>query len=364
MKNRTDKTTPQRNSYRVILAGLLLWGCAGAAMALDVNGPGFTPLGQIIASSISIKTASASYAPGSVSSGINFILSSSDVTPLCNDSALPNKLTPDGKYYGWELSPGTGVYGVIYDSSVTGWVWKSSSYTGKHTITATWQASGKASTNGTDRTANCYAAMPHGGSNSVFYLRENEDTLSGVVKYGVYVDSTAPKAGNYTLSFYLGKFQGTFTPVSKAFTVNLTTCTVSTPAQVRFGDLDAGSVTPVFSSDGGLDISCSGKTPTINLSYGAQAVSATRSATELVMSNSENQTQGVVRGFVGSTAEADAGCSDKTSSVRFGAPAASLATGADNNMTLMFPLKWVLCPVASASPGKGSASAILDIHWQ
>ncbi|EPC4333572.1 hypothetical protein ACRZTK_004149 [Enterobacter asburiae] len=352
---------PRRKKILIlwILSNLLIQEYIGLAYAQDVTGPGFTPLGVITPSSIS--TVTDTWNTRSNILGTDLILSQTgnDIVAHCSN-ALPNILTPDGKFYGWELAPGSGVYGVIYGSTVTGWIWTSSSYTTKTSIIATWQDNGQASTNGTHNMANCYSSASYDAS---IALRKNEDTLSGQLKYGVYVDTTAPKAGNYTLSFYLGKYRGTFTPILQTITVSLTACTVSTPSYVRFETVEAGTMDPVISSEGGLEVACEGNLPTVNLSYSVQAVSAARSPTELVMENSQNQTQGIIRGFTGSGADSDAGCSDTASSVRFDATTTGLLVGATNNQSHRFPLKWVLCPERTAPPGEGHASAVVSISW-
>lgn len=341
----------------IILAGIIVLRNAAAT---EVSGPGFTPLGEIAASSISNNTFSGYYADQKL--GLNLILTR-QFDSYC-DTALPNVRTPDGKYYGWELSPGSGVYGVIYDSVLTAWLWTSDKYTQKSSITATWLANGQASTNGTDQTANCYTSVPRATSGKNFAMRHGENTLSGLLKYGVYVDPTSRKAGSYTLRFNIGKFMGKYNPVTQTFIVNLTACTVSTLTQIRFGTVDANSRAPIISPNGGLDISCAGQPTSVNLTYSAEAVVyQADSPTELMMSNSKGEKQGTVRGFIGVNAESDAGCSDKVSSVRFDATTVSLKSGAKNNQSHNFPLIWVLCSKQSAQPGEGKANAILNINW-
>lgn len=344
---------------RLLVTGAQLLGCSGPTMALTVSGPGFTHLGQVAASSTSDTTDSWFYAHNTRTLGLNLILSA---TPdnwfaMC-DQVLPNVLTPDGNYYGWELSPGSGVYGVIYDSSVTTSIWL---WDNKHSMTATWSANGRSSTGHTDGVANCFTSIPR---NTIYRMKTGENTLNGQLKYGVYVDSIAPLADSYTLRFYIGKYRGSITPVSQAFTVNLTACTVTAPSKIRFGNVDAGVTAPVISSDDDIKITCSGLAPSVNVSYTAQAISATQSQTELVMSNSQNQTLGTVRGFIGTNADSEAGCNNAATSVHFGAPAQRLLKTAANNRGHIIPLKWVFCPVSSAPPGEGTASATLDIIWQ
>ncbi|AHG22940.1 hypothetical protein Z042_20530 [Chania multitudinisentens RB-25] len=196
------------------------------------------------------------------------------------------------------------------------------------------------------------------------FLRTGDNTLSGQLNYGVYVDTTRPQAGTYNLNFYLGKYQGSFTPVSHALNVRLTACTVTTPSQIRFGTVDAGSVAPVISPDSGIDLACNGRAPTVNVSYSAQAVSPTQTSSQLVMSNGQNQAQGTVRGFIGNGADADVGCNDAATSIHFGSPAKSLLANAASNQSHTIPLKWVLCPNATPVLGEGRASATLDIIWQ
>lgn len=348
---------------------LALYGATFSSQAINVNGYGFHPLGSVIpvlitTSSLNATPVTSSVAPRTF--GLFTKMPSATSRSDCSAyTVLPNTLTSDGKYYGWELVPGSGIYGVIYDSSVTAFL--DGYYPDpKTSVTVTWGSNGKVSytsSHGAWGITHCYTSTP---TSYTYKYTQGQNTISsGNIKYGIYIASgAAPLTKKYDFAFYIWKWFSNPMSVLQTVDVSFTNCTVATPGQIKFGTVDAGSVTPVISTDSGLDIACAGQPPSVNLSYSAQAVSATRSPTELVMSNSENQTQGVVRGFVGRTAAADAGCSDKTSSVRFGAEATSLATGADNNQALTFPLKWVLCPVASAPPGQGTASAILDIHWQ
>lgn len=269
-------------------------------------------------------------------------------------------LTPDGKYYGWELSPGSDVYGVIYESIITGWLWATPSLTTKTYITAYWSMNGFASTDRMNNKENCYSSISRGAE---YYSRKGDNTLYGQLKYGVYVDSVAPKAGNYNLNFFIGKQERKFARISQPINVILNECTITTPGLIRFGTLDAGSTTPVVSPDGGLDIVCSGQSTTLNLSETVHAVSALQSSTELILSNIQNQEQAVVRGFISSGTKNDGVCHDTTTSLHFDSTTTTLEQGAANNQSHRFPLQWVLCPKRGVPPGKGTASATLIINW-
>ncbi|WP_155412648.1 hypothetical protein [Yersinia intermedia] len=216
---------------------------------------------------------------------------------------------------------------------------------------------------------NVPASSPSGIRNTGFYA--GNFSLS----WYVYVDpSVAVGTIASVPTFYVSRsIAGSGWGVAKSIAANIsgyqikvtsTTCTLSTPSQIQFGTIDAGSTAPVISSDSGLDISCNGVAPTVNVSYTAQAVSATQTPTQLVMSNTQNQTLGMVRGFIGTNADSEVGCNDAVTSLKFGAPATNLLTAAANNTAHKIPLKWVLCPSSYAVPGQGVASATLDIIWQ
>lgn len=348
-----------RTRYMPLMTGMLMCGNIGATMALEINLPGFTPLGEVTVNGINYSNVGGYASPGE---GSNIYVGHSNNIRASCDTALENSLTPDGQFYGWELVSNSGVYGVIYDSSVTGWIILQENNS-RFALTASWASNGQVSSDklNYNNKANCYKAVS--GYRQIT-IPGGERSLSGLVKYGVYVDPIAGKSGSYNLNFYVGKFQTNFVQASQTFDVKLTECSVSTQSQIRFGTVDAGSVAPVISSDGGLDITCNGKPPTVSISYTAHAVSATRTSTELVMSNLENQSLGTVRGFIGNSADGDAGCNDAVTSVHFGAPAKNLLTGVGNNQSYSIPLKWVLCPDQQAVPGAGTASAILNINWR
>lgn len=149
---------------RLMVTGILLWGCCIPAMALTVSGPGFTPLGGSNLSSIAIGQGSWEYFSHVTPKGFNLMISThpgNRFTDCMPGDVLPNIPTADGNYYGWELSPsGSGVYGVIYNSWASGRLWASLAGKTAISITATWEANGKASTNGTNNMAHCYTSIP------------------------------------------------------------------------------------------------------------------------------------------------------------------------------------------------------------
>ena len=347
----------------VLVIGVLLTGITIPVYAEDVTGPGFTSLGIVQAYSQSDITSFESLDGGNDKKyGINFILSTSNNRLGLCSAALPNVLTPDGQFYGWELSPYSGVYGVIYDSSILAYS-LTANYANKIYTTSTWSANGKAS-DGLGGVKNCYTPDKANFPQATAWFRNGENTLSGQLNYGVYIDSTNPKAGNYNLDFYLGKFSGVYTHVSVPLTVTLTSCTVNTPTQVNFGNISAGSTTPVVSADGGLNVVCAGAPPTVNILYSAQFISPLVSPTTLSMSNNEGVKMGNVRGFIGTNAENDVGCTDKNTSMDFNGTTLPLLVGANNNSSLNIPLKWVLCPDARPGVGEGAASVMLNIIWK
>ncbi|HDC4393722.1 TPA: hypothetical protein O8L60_004720 [Enterobacter cloacae] len=354
---------------KLALWSLVLYGTAFSTQAIEVQGYGFHPLGSVVP--VMVTTRNVSNRPGTPTPaprtiGLFKIAPPVGSSPLCEDSSiLPNTLTPDGKYYGWELASGSGIYGVIYNSSVTAYLDGSGSDP-RTTITLNWGSNGKVSytsSHGAWGLTHCYSSTP---VLSYYSFISGRNTISsGNIKYGIYVaPGAAAVSKQYDFSFYISKWYSSPTSVQETVDLYFTDCTVTTPSRVRFGTVDAGSETPVISADGGLDIACVGGSPTVNLSYSAQAVSSIQSPTELVMKNSQNQTQGIVRGFIGSSADSDARCSNSATSVRFDDTTTPLQTGAANNQSHSFPLKWVLCPERTAQPGEGNASAVLSINWQ
>ncbi|HDC4393625.1 TPA: hypothetical protein O8L60_004619 [Enterobacter cloacae] len=357
--NKRKKSKSLQTFYMPMLIGMLSGGNIGAAIALEINMPGFSHLGEVTVNGINYSNVNGYASPGE---GTNVYVGHSNNNSASCNTALENILTPDGKYYGWELAPNSGVYGIIYDSNVTGWITLKENNS-RFELTANWASNGRVSSDkmNYNNRENCYKAV---SGYKQINIPGGERSLSGQVKYGVYVDPITGKSGSYNLKFYVGKFQTNFTEASQTVDVKLTACSVLIQSHISFGDVNAGSVAPVISSEGGLDIACHGKPPTVSLSYTAHAVSATRSSTELLMSNVQNQSLGTVRGFVGNTADSDAGCNDASSSIHFGAPAKNLLTHVGSNQSYSIPLKWVLCPDQQAVPGTGTANAILNLNWR
>lgn len=339
------------------------------ANAIDIAATGLNPVGSITPTSVFSRGSGASIVPAVPNHGWTLIVStrilSASYSTDCATMAAPNNPTRDGLAYGWELQPNSGIYGIIYDSQITA---LSHARAPADTVyqyipmTATWGANGEASKNAYTYTANCYTGAPAGYWFS--FSTSLPNSLSGDMKYGVYVDTTRAVEGNYTLQFSVGKDQGTYTAVTESIKVALTACTVSTPNSIPFGNVDAGSTAPVVSPAGGIDISCTGQRSTVNVSYSTRAVSATQTATTLAMINQQGETQGSVRGFIGTNADNEAGCNNAVTSIHFDTAPRSLLTAVANNQAYTIPLKWVLCPVSSAAPGQGTASATLDIIWQ
>jgi hypothetical protein len=71
---------------------------------------------------------------------------------------------------------------------------------------------------------------------------------------------------------------------------------------------------------------------------------------------------GDIRGFRGTTASADAGCTDKSSSVPMDGSKTNLRT-ITTETSWSDPLVWVLCPRASADPGVATAAVAIDLNW-
>ncbi|MFV8906653.1 hypothetical protein ABQ333_15525 [Serratia fonticola] len=193
------------------------------------------------------------------------------------------------------------------------------------------------------------------------------------IGYGVYVRPGAAKMATKTV----------YTQASRGYRWNTTTstfdrrtfsltwsgmdCTLSTTPSIPFGDITPANVgTPGgISVASTLDMNCSNPSGTaIPVSY--SVVPKTQAGGHYsvpLMSETQNGTvNGDVRGFLGATASADAGCADKSSSMPMDGTKTSLRT-VTTGTSWSDPLVWVLCPRATAAPGPAKATVTLDLNW-
>lgn len=299
--------------------------------------------------------------------GLAFTIGRNQVSSQCKspNQALPHSIV-DG-YSGILLA--TGVLFVIYDGTLSG---ERGTTAGTLNYSYSWDSMGiLMPATGTEAPWCVDPRVSLSGGRSVSLAPPNGWT-TGSFETGIYVSSGITSATVSVPELYVTRGYansaagqaGTFIGTSgKTYTI-VSDCTVSTPATVSFGNIDAGSTDSVISPDEGMGVSCEGALTTVNITYSVQPISQTLTTSTLAMTNSQGTTLGAVRGFIGTNADTDAGCNDTATSIHFGASATNLLTAAANNTSHTLPLKWVLCPSSSAVPGQGTASATLDIIWQ
>ncbi|MGL5386254.1 MAG: hypothetical protein ACRDCA_10490 [Serratia sp. (in: enterobacteria)] len=209
-------------------------------------------------------------------------------------------------------------------------------------------------------------------ANAVVEMNTDGGTQA-VIGYGVYVKPGTAKMPTKTV--YLQAARGyrwnatpsTFDVRTFALTWSGMDCTLSTDASIPFGDITPADVgTPGgISVASTLDMNCSNPSGNaIPVSY--SVVPKTQAGDHYsvpLMSETQNGTvNGDVRGFLGATASADAGCVDKGSSMPMDGTKTSLRT-VTTGTSWSDPLVWVLCPSAAAAPGPAKATVTLDLNW-
>lgn len=209
-------------------------------------------------------------------------------------------------------------------------------------------------------------------SNGVVEMNTDGGTQAAI-GYGVYVRPGAAKMA--TKSVYTQASRGyrwnattsTFDLRTFSLTWSGMDCTLSTPATVSFGDISPADVgTPGgVSAAATVDMSCSNPSGTsIPISYSVvpKTQAGDHYSVPLISEKDNSTVNGDVRGFLGDTAAADAGCVDKGSSMPMDGTKTSLRT-ITSNVSWSAPMVWVLCPRATAVPGAAKATVTLDLNW-
>ncbi|WMT12462.1 hypothetical protein [Serratia fonticola] len=189
------------------------------------------------------------------------------------------------------------------------------------------------------------------------------------VSYGVYVSPSAAAGTLPTTYLQLHKTSGTNQQSVLNFTnltIARTQCTLNTDAVVPFGD-----VTPSQTSSGdgikvqsSLGVNCTNEAgaPTA-ISYSVtQKTQAGDKYTLPMTLMAGGGIVGDIRGFLGANAATDAGCATNASSVPMDSTKVGLRS-ISGNESWSEPLVWVLCPKATAEPGRATAAASIDVYW-
>ncbi|CAI1546683.1 hypothetical protein [Serratia fonticola] len=365
MNNRVIKKSGQRkfNNKLVLLFGLLFNSLyLPATNAATELRQGLNPLGT---TTVNIVGSSGSETAKTNWDGLAFAIGKSQASSQCSSANQALTQTTIDGYSGVQIAPG--VLFVIYDGSLSG---QRGSSAGTLSYNYAWGAKGVlAPATGTEATWCADPRVNVTNGRSVTLATPNGGT-TGSFKTGIYVSSGITNATVTVPQLYVTRgYAATSAQLGTAvfgsglsYTI-ASDCTVSTPTHVAFGNVDVGSTSSVIASDGGVGVSCEGALTKVSLSYNAQALSPIPTTTTLAMTNNQGTTLGTVRGFIGTNAESQVGCTDASTSMRFNNTSVSLLNNASNNTAHTIPLKWVLCPLSTATAGEGNASATLNIVW-
>lgn len=238
------------------------------------------------------------------------------------------------------------------------------------TSSASWDKFGTGSGNLSTRTDCLGVSTTYTVSTGVVEMNTGGGTQAAI-GYGVYVKPGAAKMSTKTVyaqasrGYRWNATTSTFEQRTFSLTWTGVSCNVSTPSSISFGDVTPSDVgkpggIPVSSQ---LDVSCVNPTGTsLPVSWSVTPKSQAGDKTSVPLMSANGAINGDVRGFRGTTATADAGCTDKSSSVAMDGSKTPLRT-ITTETSWSDPLVWVLCPRASADPGQATAAVVIDLNW-
>lgn len=238
------------------------------------------------------------------------------------------------------------------------------------TSSASWDKFGTGSGNLSTRTDCLGVGTTYTVSTGVVEMNTGGGTQAAI-GYGVYVKPGAAKMSTKTVyaqasrGYRWNATTSTFEQRTFSLTWTGVSCNVSTPSSISFGDVTPSDVgkpggIPVSSQ---LDVSCVNPTGTsLPVLWSVTSKSQAGDKTSVPLMSANGAINGDVRGFRGTTATADAGCTDKSSSVAMDGSKTPLRT-ITTETSWSDPLVWVLCPRASADPGLATAAVVIDLNW-
>ncbi|HBR4144148.1 TPA: spore coat protein U domain-containing protein [Klebsiella pneumoniae] len=272
----------------------------------------------------------------------------------------------------WGLSPMT-VSGSIYAPTFT-----RSGTAISGTVSGSWGEKGNRTSGTAPTEPGCGVALSYQGTipaGPAWEIYPNGATgiqlgltTSTNIGYGVYVSPTAPpfratvdarihRGENSTNSFAAD--------IVTTLDLNLAaaSCTVETPSVVDFGNIAASDGQNPATVESQISVNCTGRTGTsLPVTYSVTPKSGAGTKNTIPMKSAAGGVAGDIRGFLGQTASADAGCTDKPSSVAMNGSASSwgnVTVGTRDSK----PLAWTLCPRPDANPGPATATATLEVTW-
>jgi len=368
------KYTSKNNQFgktKILLVSLISFFISNAH-AVTINGYpglGFVPVGQFTGS-VNVPSGFAFNETTAKSAGFGFANITGGGDPC---TANQNSWKTIDGYYGFEV--GTGVLMVIYDGSITGQVVSSTgganNVNGFYTLTGVLSGTIPPKSNA----VNCYSYLSGSRTTST----ATRTTITG--KYGYYISADAAlttATGISASRIGLRRSGGTGTTAGNYTVINegdriiiLTppvTCTVSTTSLVNFGDISQAQATggQGVISESHLSVNCTkeagGESISYPITYSIKPKTQSGDTTTIPLISSSGGTVGNVRGFLGATASADAGCVDRASSVPMNGTQVPLRT-ITSSESWSDPLFWVLCPQKDANPGPATATATLEVSW-
>ena len=203
---------------------------------------------------------------------------------------------------------------------------------------------------------------------------DNVNTFTGSV--WLYVGPNATFSPSLTVpGIYLGRrmssstsgYAGLSLTQSTSLSIIPPACTMSTKTSVIF-DTTTGET--AIKQQAPLTVTCensnSGRDFQLQLKSQPVAPSVLQSKNVITLQNSADNTQGGwVRGFVGASANDDAGCQDKSTSIPFDGSALGFATLKSNTAgSGPVPLIWVLCKSGTEKPGLATGAAMLELFFK
>jgi len=378
---------PKVSRFRLIASGGMLIALASSSAQAITVGVGFTP--DIAQWSSTLNPPEGKSLPMNVGEmynrGYNFKIgvlpNTASVSILCNvpDSSDGVWSSIDG-YYGWTLASGVllvpkgSVSGhTEFQDNTTNPLWQGD-------FSGSWSEKGMPSgSTMSSTTPNCSGPrVPELSDTARAWMSAgNRSTLT--LSLGLYVSKDAAAASIPVRYMYHLKSAYNDMPAGNgelpgraiarfalpAIEVIPTSCSIATPAEVQFGDVSSGESAREkgIAVPSSLNFSCSKKTSeSQSISYSVRPKTEAGSQYMFPMISTAGGTAGDIRGFWGATAAADAGCTDKSSSVRMdNTPSVLRTITQSDSWTENFV--WVLCPRPDAKPGPASATATIEVIW-
>lgn len=301
-------------------------------------------------------------------------------TPLASaecQSLYPMK-SYDG-YRGYEISPGilvipfgtlTGPVNAISGTMIpttNGGTFTANGGVDLSTVSsATWDKSGSGSGDVSVRSDCLALATVYNQSYAVVEMNTNGGSTSAM-GYGVYVKPDAPKMSMKDVyvqaarGYRWNHLPSTFDRRTLSLAWNSMQCTVHTSPSISFGDVTPDDRNVTVGSS--VDVTCQNPSGTaMPVSYSVLPKTQGGDHFSIPLMSEHGAVSGDVRGFLGSAAFSEAGCTDRSSSLPMDGTRVSLHT-VTTDTTWSDPLVWVLCPRNTAEPGPATAAVTLDLNW-